>query len=109
MALAWVSGMATVDLLGIRFAVNIFVGATLLWLIIRNYHVDSLWAISSMIATSEPYVDEALKFFRGRLVNAAIGCATGLLILIVGGTSEWKLPLALSASVLVSTYVVHVP
>jgi uncharacterized membrane protein YccC len=96
-------------MLGVRFAVNIFVSATLLWLIIRSYHVDPIWAISSMIAASEPKVEEAAKFFRGRVLNALIGCATGLVILSVGGRSEWKIPLALSASVLVSTYVVHVP
>ena len=31
------------------------------------------------------------------------------MILFVGGTSEWKIPLALSISVLVSVYVVRVP
>lgn len=103
------TGVSHVNLLGIRFAVNIFVAATLLWLIIRTYHVDPIWAISSMIAASEPNVDEAVKFFRGRLINALIGCVTGLCILFIGGTSEWKIPLALSASVLISTYVVRVP
>jgi uncharacterized membrane protein YccC len=103
------SKISGLDLLGVRFAVNIFVATTVLWLIIRSYHVEPIWAISSMIAASEPKVEEALKFFRGRLVNASIGGITGLFILFVGGTSEWKIPLALSASVLISTYVVHVP
>jgi uncharacterized membrane protein YccC len=31
-----------------------------------------------------------------------------LLVLVVGGSSEWKIPLALSLSVLVSTYMVGV-
>ena len=101
--------MSDIDLLGVRFAVNLFVATTLLWLMIRTRQVDPIWAISSMVAASEPKVEEALKFFRGRLFNALIGCATGLFILLVGGTSEWKIPLALSASVLVSTYVVRVP
>ena len=100
---------SNLDLLGVRFAANIFISATLLWLIIRAYHVDPIWAISSMIAASEPKVEEAVKFFRGRVLNALIGCAAGLFILSVGGRSEWKIPLALSVSVLISTYVVHVP
>ena len=37
-----------------------------------------------------------------------MGCATGLIILFVGGTSLWKIPLALSISVLVSAYIVRV-
>jgi uncharacterized membrane protein YccC len=98
-----------IDLLGVRFAINIFVATTLLWLIIRSTDVDPIWAVSSMIAASEPKVEEALKFFRGRLVNALIGCGAGLMILFTGGASEWKLPLALSVSALISTYVVRVP
>jgi uncharacterized membrane protein YccC len=98
-----------IDLLGVRFAVNIFVATTLLWLIIRSSDTDPIWAISSMIAASEPRVEEARKFFRGRLLNTLIGGLTGLFILYVGGRSEWKIPLALSVSVLISTYVVRVP
>ena len=53
------------DLLGVRFAINIFIGATVLWLLIRSYHLDPMWAITSMIAASEPKLPEALKFFLG--------------------------------------------
>jgi uncharacterized membrane protein YccC len=100
---------AELDLLGLRFALNIFVGTTVLWLLIRSFELDPIWAISSMIAASEPRVPEALKFFRGRLLNTGVGCATGLIILFVGGTSLWKIPLALSISVLISAYIVRVP
>jgi hypothetical protein len=34
--------------------------------------------------------------------------AVGLPVLVVDGSSEWKLPLALAVSVLVSSYVIHV-
>jgi uncharacterized membrane protein YccC len=95
---------------GVRFAVNIFIAATLLWLILRaRQDLRPIWAISSMIAASDPTLEEARKFFRGRIINALLGCATGLFVLFVGGSSEWKVPIALSLSVLVSTYVVHVP
>ena len=97
--------IAAVNLFGVHLAVNIFIGTTILWAMIRNHSViEPIWAISSMIAASEPRVEDAVKFFRGRFVNALIGCATGLFILFVGGTSEWKIPLALSVSVLISTY-----
>ena len=62
-----------------------------------------------MIAASDPVVDTARKFFRGRLANALVGCGTGLVILFVGGSSEWKIPIALSVSALISIYVVRVP
>jgi len=100
----------SLDLTGVRVAVNIFVAGTLLWLILREFQqLNPIWAISSMIAASDPVVETAWKFLRGRLTNALVGCGTGLVILFVGGTSEWKIPIALSVSVLISTYVVRVP
>ena len=100
----------TFNPLGVRVAVNVFVAGTLLWLILREVqHLNPIWAISSMIAASDPVVETAWKFFRGRLANALVGCVTGLVILFIGGTSEWQIPIALSVSVLISTYVVRVP
>jgi len=46
--------------------------------------------------------------FKCRIINVLVGCAVGLLVLVVGGSSEWKLPLALAAAVLVSSYVIHI-
>ncbi len=37
-----------------------------------------------------------------------IGCAVGLLFLLIGGPYEWTLPLALAATVLVSSYLIHI-
>jgi uncharacterized membrane protein YccC len=97
------------DLLGVHFAVRIFVSAIVLWMLLRLW-VDTspIWAISSMIAVSDPHVKQALLAFRGRIINALLGCITGLLFLVVGGTSEWKIPLALLVSVLLSSYLVRV-
>ena len=46
--------------------------------------------------------------FRSRIVNVLVGCTVGLLVLVVGGSSEWKLPFALAVSVLLSSYVVQI-
>jgi uncharacterized membrane protein YccC len=61
-----------------------------------------------MVAASEPQVTEAARMFRSRLINVTIGCVVGLLFLTIGEPSEWKLPLALAATVFVSSYVIHV-
>jgi uncharacterized membrane protein YccC len=61
-----------------------------------------------MIAASDPQVVEAPRMFKCRITNVLVGCAVGLLVLAVGGSSEWKLPLALAVSVLVSSYVIHI-
>ena len=98
------------DLLGVRFAANVFVASAILWLLlVRVADTNPIWAIASMIAASEPQVREAVRMFRSRIINVLVGCAVGLLFLVVGGSSEWKLPLALAVTVLVSSYVVHIP
>lgn len=97
------------DASGLHLAVNIFIATTILWLVLRHWAgLNPIWAISSMIAASDPQVKQAVKTMKGRLINALIGCATGLFVLGVGGSSEWKIPLALALSVLISSYVVRI-
>ena len=96
------------DWVGIHFAANVLVASTLLWVMLRTFaDLNPIWAISSMIAASDPVVKQALRTFRGRIINSLVGCAVGLIVLVVGGTNEWKLPLAMAVAVLVSTYVVR--
>ena len=101
--------LATRDLLGVRFAINVFIASAILWYTLR-YIADTnpIWSIASMVAASEPQVKEAARMFRSRLINVLVGCGVGLLFLVVGGSSEWKLPLALAVAVLISSYVIHV-
>lgn len=97
------------DLLGVRFALNVFIGTTLVWLTLAAIaDTNPIWAIASMIAASDPQVKQAVKTFSGRIINALVGCAVGLLVLVIPGASEWKLPFALAIAVLVSSYVVRV-
>ncbi len=97
------------DWLGVHFAINVFIATTLLWLLLRRAAgLNPIWAISSMIAASDPVIKQAAKTFRGRIINALLGCAVGLTFLVLGGSREWKLPLALAVTVLLSTYVVRV-
>jgi hypothetical protein len=62
-----------------------------------------------MIAASDPQVKEAARMFKCRIINVPVGCGVGLLFLIIGGSSEWKLPFALAAIVLLSSYVIRIP
>ena len=98
------------DLLGVRLAANIFIATSVLWVILRFVaDTNPIWAISAMIPAVDPQMKQALTNFRGRILNALLGCATGLLFLLVGGANEWKLPLALSVTVLLSSYVIRIP
>jgi uncharacterized membrane protein YccC len=102
-------GFATRDLLGVRFAVNVFVASAILWYLLRHVaDTNPIWSIASMVAASEPQVKEATRMFRSRIINVLVGCVVGLVFLLVGGASEWKLPLALAVTVLVSSYVIHI-
>ena len=97
------------DWAGLHFSANIFVATTVLWIIVRKFAgLNPIWAISSMIAASDPVVKTAMKTFHGRMVNSLLGCVVGMLVLVVGGPNEWKLPIALSAAAFMSAYVVRV-
>jgi uncharacterized membrane protein YccC len=98
------------DLHGVHYAVSIFIATIVLWILLRwAADTDPIWAISSMIATSDPQVKVALQTFRGRIINTLLGCATGLAFIAVGGPKEWTLPIALAVTVLLSSYVVRLP
>ena len=98
------------DLLGVRLAANIFVATSVLWVLLRfGADTNPIWAISAMIPAVDPQMKQAVVNFRGRILNALLGCATGLLFLLIGGASEWKLPVALAATVLLSSYVIRIP
>jgi len=97
------------DLLGVRFAANVFIASIIVWIGIRFFSgANPIWAIASMIASSEPVVEKGLKFFRSRLVNTLVGCTVGLLFVSIGEPSPWRLPFALAVTVLLSTYLVRI-
>jgi uncharacterized membrane protein YccC len=98
------------DNIGIRFALNVFIATTIVWYVLENIaDTNPIWAIASMIAASDPQVTEAVRMFRSRIINVLVGCAVGLFFVILGGPTEWKLPLALAVTVLISSYVIHIP
>jgi uncharacterized membrane protein YccC len=98
------------ELRGVRFAANVFLGATLLWLVLyHGFGLTPLWAIAAMISASEPVMTEARKQSRASLINTSVGCAVGLPVLLLIGPRELGLPIAAALSVLVSSYLVQVP
>ena len=102
-------GLSPADLLGFRFAINVALATVIVWTVLQALHVrHPIWAIASMIASSEPQPEEARRMFRARLVNVAVGSVAGFLVLFIAGPRAWTLPLALAATVLVSSYVVRV-
>jgi uncharacterized membrane protein YccC len=97
-------------LLGVRFAVNVFIASIVVWGGIRYFsHASPIWAIASMVASSEPVVEKGLRMFRSRLINTLVGCGVGLSFLAVGEPTPWKLPVALAVTVLLSSYFVRIP
>jgi uncharacterized membrane protein YccC len=102
-------GFVQRDLLGVRFAINVFIASAILWYLLRRLaDTNPIWSIASMVAASEPQVKEATRMFRSRVINVLVGCAVGLLLLVIGGTSEWKVPFGLAVTVLISSYVVRI-
>ncbi len=83
------------DIVGIRFALNVFIATGIVWYALENIaDTNPIWAIASMIAASDPQVTEAIRMFRSRIINVLLGCVVGLIFVVIGGPSEWKLPVA---------------
>ena len=98
------------DMHGIHYAVSIFVATTVLWASLRYFSESNpIWAISSMVATSDPQMQQAISTFKARIANAFVGCIIGLLFIAIGGTRVLMLPLAMAATVLASSYIVRIP
>jgi len=102
------------DLGGVHLALNVFVATSVLWIVVRKLAgLNPIWAISAMLASSDPHVKVALEHVRSRLINAVLGCVIGLAFLLLagalGGSRDLKLPLALAVTAFISSYIVRVP
>ena len=97
------------DMRGVHYAVSIFIATTVLWFLVKEIgDANPIWAISSMVATSDPQLKQALSTFRGRILNTLLGCVVGLLFVWLGRT-EWQLPFAMAVTVILSSYFVRIP
>jgi uncharacterized membrane protein YccC len=102
-------GLSYDHVLGLRFAVNVFIATTIVWSTLKLLSDSNpIWAIASMVAASDPQPEEARRLFRSRLVNVLVGCGVGLGLLLVGGHGDWMVPFALAVTVLISSYVIRV-
>jgi uncharacterized membrane protein YccC len=102
-------GLSYDHVLGVRYTVNVFIATTIVWFTLKSVSDSNpIWAIASMVAASDPVPEEARRLFRSRLVNVLVGCGVGLGLLLIGGHSNWKVPVALALTVLISSYVIRV-
>jgi uncharacterized membrane protein YccC len=102
-------GLSYEQIVGLRFAVNVFIAASIVWFtLVKLGDTNPIWAIASMVAASEPDPRQARQMFRSRIINVLVGCATGLAFLVVSSRSHWMIPLALAATVVISTWLVRV-
>jgi uncharacterized membrane protein YccC len=93
-----------------RFAANVFLGSILVWAVLSRFEgVSPIWAIAAMVASTDPQMDVARRMIRSRLINVFVGAAVGLVFMLVGGPTVWRLPFALAATVLISAYLVRIP
>ena len=102
-------GIKFEHLLAMRFAVNVGIGTWIVWTTLRLIgDTNPIWAIASMVASSDPQPIEARKMFKARLINVAVGCIVGILFLYIAGAKEWMLPFALTTTVLISSFIVRI-
>lgn len=97
------------DMHGVHYAVSMFFAAAVLSVMMHKFtRFNPIWAISSMVATSDPLMKEAVMILRARLINTLAGCIIGLLFIAVGGMSMLTLPLAMGVTVLLASYVLRI-
>lgn len=97
------------NLLGLRFAINVAISSTIVWMsiqLIGDKH--PIWAIASLMASSDPQPIEARRMFKSRLINVLIGCLIGLTFLMIAGTHDWVLPIAMATAVIISSFIVRI-
>lgn len=102
-------GLSRDHLIAIRFSINVAVATTIVWGTLKAISDSNpIWAIASMVAASDPQPEEAKRMFKARLSNVMVGCVIGLIFLLIGGTADWLLPLALAATVLISSLIIRI-
>lgn len=102
-------GLTYEHVLAFRFAVNVAIATTIVWVTLRLIDdTNPIWAIASMVAASDPAPQEARKMFKARISNVLVGCTVGLVFLIIGGAKEWMLPIALAVTVLISSLLIRI-
>ena len=48
-----------------RFAANVFVGSTFVWVVLREFEgVSPIWAIAAMVASTDPQMDVATRMLK---------------------------------------------
>jgi uncharacterized membrane protein YccC len=96
------------DAMGIHYAIRIFLGTTAVWLLLRSVSdTNAVWAVVSVIVVTEPHMQTAWLTLGSRVVYTVIGCTTGLIFLLLAGPQVWVLPLAVTVTVLICTYIVR--
>jgi len=102
-------GLTYEHIIAFRFAINVAIATTIVWVTLRLIHdTNPIWAIASMVAASDPEPQEAGRMFKARLSNVFVGCVVGLAFLLIGGANGWMLPLALGTTVLISSLVIRI-
>jgi uncharacterized membrane protein YccC len=101
-------GLSVEDLVGMRFAINVGLGTTIVWQALDLAHRNPIWAIASMVAASDPEPAEARRMFKCRIINVMVGSVVGLVFHVAGGMASWVMPAALATAVLLSAYLVRV-
>ena len=102
-------GLSYDHVLAIRFAVNVGISTAIVWNILQfTENANPVLAVASMVATSDPQPTEARRMFGSRLINSSVGCLVGLVFILIGGKSEWLIPVGLAVTVLISSLFVRI-
>jgi uncharacterized membrane protein YgaE (UPF0421/DUF939 family) len=68
---------------------------------------NPVWAIISFIVVTDPSIEKAQPNFLSRVTNTLLGCVAGIVIVLVFGSADWMLPIALTITALACTLLIE--
>jgi uncharacterized membrane protein YccC len=93
---------------GIHYAVRIFIGASIAWLLMGSINeINRLWAVISLVAVTDPDMKTAWTTFKSRAISTVIGCGVGLGFIAIFGMESWLMPFAVTLTAIISIYVLR--
>src|SRR5688572_27889325 len=102
-------GLSFEHLLAIRFSINVAIATPVVWVTLKSIgDSNPIWEIDTVVSVSNPQREEANRMFKAGLSKGMVGYIDGLIFLLVGGTADWLLPLALATTVLISSFIIRI-
>lgn len=86
------------------YAFRTVLGCIIVWLLFKWLQLEKMeWALISVIVVSELDFGNLRNAITSRVINTVMGCAVGIICILLTGVTVWSFLLAVTAAVFIST------